>query len=164
MQTIGRIILVLLAASALAASALAAPAVAADPDLDAARLFVEQVYRAYCGTCEVPFERRAPRLLSRSLLALVVRDRRATPDGDVGALDGDPICDCQDHSISGVRVVAQEAGAGRATAVAEFRNFGEPQTVRLDLVIEKGGWRIDNIHTAGTPDLAAYLRAHAGGR
>jgi len=148
----------------LAALAVAAQAAAADPDVDTARRFVEQVYRAYCGTCEVPFERRAPRLLSRGLLALVERDRRETPQGDVGALDGDPLCDCQDHSISGVRVVAEEAGAGRATAVAEFRNFGEPQTVRLDLVVEKGGWRIDNIHTSGTPDLVAYLKAHAGGR
>jgi hypothetical protein len=31
-------------------------------------------------------------------------------------------------------------------------------------VVEKGGWRIDNIHTPDTPDLAAYLQAHAGGR
>jgi hypothetical protein len=159
MHATGRIILALTAASMLAA-----PAVAADPDVDAARLFIEQVYRAYCGMCEVPFERRAPKLLSRGLLALVEKDRRATPRGDVGALDGDPICDCQDHSINGVRVVAQESGAGRATAVAQFRNFGEPKTVRLDLVIEKGGWRIDNIHTDDMPDLAAYLQAHAGGR
>ena len=134
-------------------------------DLGTAKAMLEQTYRGYCRGCHVDFDRQAKRLLSQRLWALVQRDRRMTPAGDVGALDGDPICDCQDFAITRVQVEVKPAAApDRASAVVRFRNFGEPQTVRLDLVVQGGGWRIDNIRSKGTPDLAVYLRDHAGGR
>jgi hypothetical protein len=141
------------------------PAAAQTADLKAAQTMVERTYRAYCKGCRVDLDRHAGRLLSPRLMALVERDRRLTPKGDVGALDGDPICDCQDYAITDVRV-AVKAGpaADRATAAVSFRNFGEPQTIRLDLVAVAGGWRIDNVHSKGAPDLADYLQKHAGGR
>jgi hypothetical protein len=139
------------------------PATAAD--LGGAKAMVEQTYRAYCEGCRVDFDRTAKRLFTRRLRALVLRDRRLTPAGEVGALDGDPICDCQDFAITAVKVAVTAAAApDRAAAVVSFRNFGDPQTVRLDLVAVRGGWRIDNIHSKATPDLAVYLRDHAGGR
>jgi hypothetical protein len=134
------------------------------PDLASARAFVERTYRAYCRDCAVRFDREALRLFTPRLMALVRRDRRLTPRGEVGALDGDPICDCQDFDIRDVRVEVRPAGGGGAHAVARFRNLGAAQTVRLDLVATAAGWRIDNIHSPGTPDLADYLRKHAGGR
>ncbi len=151
-------------AAVFALSGLLAPRPAAADDLKNAQAFVERTYRAYCQGCTVSFEREERQRLSRRLRALIERDRRLTPKGDVGALDGDPICDCQDYGIRDVRVEARPAGAGRVTAVARFRNFNDRQTVTLDLVTEAGGWRIDNVHTAGTPDLADYLQKHAGGR
>jgi hypothetical protein len=142
------------------------PAHAADaPSLADAKAMIEQTYRAYCNRCEVDFDRTAKRLFSPRLWGLVLRDRRLTPAGDVGALDGDPICDCQDYAITGVVVqVTAAAAPDRATAIAKFRNFGEPTTVTLDLVVLKGRWRIDNIHAKGTPDLARFLQVHGGGR
>jgi hypothetical protein len=141
---------------------IASPAAAA-PSLAAAQAFVERTYAAYCDSCKGPdFE--SPRLLSPRLLALVRRDRWLTPEGDVGALDGDPICDCQDWKIRSVRVEVQTAGAERATAVARFVNAGHPAIVKLDLVVVKDAWRIDNIHSQTIPDLASLLRAHARGR
>lgn len=102
-------------------------------------------------------------MLSPRLLALVLRERRLA-GGEVGALDGDPICDCQDWQIRRVRIGLQWAGAHRAVATVRFLNTGRPQTIRLDLLAIDGRWRIDNIHSKSIPDLVAFLRRHAGGR
>ena len=146
-----------------AALALAASGAAAAADLASAQRFVEGLYAAYHGDGPHDLGRGARKVFSSSLLALIRRDQ-ALAHGEVGALDGDPICDCQDWEIKDVRVAVSAAGAGRARAVADFRNTGDAITVRLDLVATPAGWRVDNIHTKDTPDLAAYLRQHAGGR
>jgi hypothetical protein len=143
---------------------IASPAWAAMPDLASARSFVERVYAAYHGAGPDYLGRQAKAVFSPRILALLRRDAALTPKGDVGALDGDPICDCQDFAITDVRVDVQAAGAGRATATVRFRNFRDPFTTRLDLVTVGGEWRIDNIHSKSTPDLARYLERHAGGR
>jgi hypothetical protein len=135
----------------------------ATPTLASAQGFVEGVYRAYCDDCKGP-DFASPRLLSPRLLALVRRDRRLTPPGDVGALDGDPICDCQDWMIRGVRVDIRAAGANRAVAAVRFRNTGRTISVTLDLLATRGGWRIDNIHSKSIPDLARFLSDHTGRR
>lgn len=152
------------AAICLAVVAAAAPGVGAARDLASARAFVEGLYRGYHGDGPDYLGRQASRVFSPGLLALIRRDKALTPRGDVGALDGDPICDCQDFEITKVAVSVDAKGAGRATARARFLNFGEPQTVRFDLVAGPGGWRIDDIHSASTPSLARLLRRHAGGR
>lgn len=148
----------------LAALVLATPGSGAAQDLASARTFVEGLYGAYHGDGPDYVGRQAKRVFSPALLALIHRDKARTPRGDVGALDGDPICDCQDFEITKVIVTVEPAGAGRATARAQFLNFGKPQTVRLDLVVGPGGWRVDDVHTPDTPSLARFLRRHAGGR
>lgn len=144
------------------AALLAAPPALAQ-DAASAKAFVAGLYGAYHGQGPDVFGKLAKQVFSPRLLGLIRRDERLA-HGEVGALDGDPICNCQDFEIKDVRVEAALSGPGRAQATARFRNFGKPQTVRLDLVAADGGWRIDNIHEEGTPDLADYLSKHAGGR
>jgi hypothetical protein len=129
-----------------------------------AQRFVEGLYAAHHGKGPDYLGRQAARVLSPRLRALVRRDVALTPAGDVGALDGDPICDCQDFQISHVRAEVRPAGAGRAVAAVRFRNFGRAQAVTLDLIAVGGAWRVDNVHSASIPDLADFLRKHAGGR
>jgi hypothetical protein len=148
----------------LAAVVLAAPSVGAAQDLASARTFVEGLYSAYHGDGPDYLGRQASQVFAPGLLALVRLDKARTPHGDVGALDGDPICDCQDFEITKVVVTVEAAGPGRAAARAQFRNFGQPQTVRLDLLAVPGGWRIADVHTADMPSMARFLRRHAGGR
>lgn len=133
-------------------------------DSATARQFVERLYGAYRGDGPDYLGRQAARVFSPRLRALLRRDRELTPKGEVGALDGDPICDCQDFEISRVSVTAEAVRPHRARATAHFLNAGRRTTVRFDLVATADGWRIDNIHSPSTPDLAAYLRRHAGGR
>jgi hypothetical protein len=101
-----------------------------------------------------------------SLLRLIRRDAAETPKGDVGALDGDPICDCQDDDglrLKDLKVVA--ATKDRATAAVSLAFAGgQTDHLKLDLVHGADGWRISDIHSADTPSLAAFLRRHAGGR
>lgn len=140
-----------------------APAALAAPDAAGAQAFVAGLYAAYHGEGPNIFGKQATQVFSPRLLGLIRRDERLA-HGEVGALDGDPICNCQDFEIEDVRVEATLSGPGQAQATARFRNFGKPQVVRLDLIAVGGGWRIDNIHEDGAPDLASYLRKHGGGR
>jgi hypothetical protein len=107
-------------------------------------------------------------VFSARLLALI--RRAALANGEVGALDGDPICDCQD--ASGLRLreltTVSQAIAGRPSgkliATVRLRGPDGSRTLRLDLIAVDGHWRVDDVHTHDTPSLAAYLRQHAGGR
>ena len=147
------------AALALAAVLAALPAAAAAQDLAQARTFVQGLYAAY-GKAPGPdyLGRQAKATLTPALIALVRKEAAHTPKGDVGALDGDPFCNCQDYKISRVQVAVAAAGAGKARADVTFRNFGEPQKVTLDLVAVGGQWRVEDIHEDGTPSLVGLLR------
>ncbi len=125
-------------------------------DLASAHGFVAGLYGAYHGSGPDYLGRQAKATFSPPLLSLL---RRATaPKDEVGALDGDPICDCQDFRISKVDVQIAAGSSGKAVATARFRNFGEPQKVTLDLVALDGHWRVSDVHTTNTPSLVAYLR------
>ena len=135
-------------------------------DLTAAHRFVSGLYAAYHGDGRGPdyLGRQAKTVLSPRLLALVRLDAARTPAGDVGALDGDPICDCQD--TSGLRLTDLKISGGDGRAVAKVRlHFPDgPRTLRLDLVALDGRWRVDDVHSESMPSLVKYLQQHAGGR
>ena len=127
--------------------------------LDDARGFVAGLYRAYARTPEPDYlGPRARSVFSPRLLGLIRRDAR-NAHGEVGALDGDPICDCQDPD--GIRLVALDvanAGPGRATAHVRVRFAGSRrEAMTLDLVSVRGRWRVDDVHTPDTPSLVGLL-------
>jgi hypothetical protein len=148
------------ALSLLIAAAAAVPARA--QELTQARTFVEGLYAAYRRSPGPDYVgRQAAKVFSPALVALMRRDAARTPEGEVGTLDGDPICNCQDYEIRGVNVTVKPAGPGKAVAVARFRNLGQPQTVTLDLVAVGHAWRVDDVHAEGTPSLVALFRRAA---
>jgi hypothetical protein len=134
-------------------SAAAAPPIGPEPA--GARAFVEKLYAAYRGKGPDYLGRQAPRVFAPGLLALIRRDA-AQAKGEVGFLDGDPICDCQDFGISRLHVNVRGAH-DRATADVRFHNLDADETIRLDLVGVGGQWRIADIHTKDTPSLVQYL-------
>ncbi|WP_372781562.1 DUF3828 domain-containing protein [Phenylobacterium sp.] len=142
----------------LAAVLALAPPAASAQDAASANAFVRKLYAAYHGDGPDYAGRQAKTTFSPAFLRLMRRAAADVPTDEVGPLDGDPICDCQDFEISRVDVQIAGGTGGRARATAHFRNFGEPQTVRLDLVAVKGHWRVDDVHSAGTPSYVAYLR------
>ena len=82
--------------------------------------------------------------------------------GDVGKLDWDPICDCQDAGdpgelkVQSIKLTA--TGQSRMKAEVLFTIVKESRTVTFSLLETKGGWRIDDITTKRTPSLQALLK------
>ena len=147
-----------LALALAAALAGPAPATRPTPGLDAARSFVSDLYAGYAHGAPDYLGKGADRVFSTRLLGLIRADQKATPDGDVGALDGDPICDCQDQQITDVAVEATPLSPGHVRARVRFRNFGRPQDLTLDLALGRRGWRVDDVHSRETPSLTTLLR------
>ena len=132
-------------------------AASARTEASAAR-FVTGLYQAYLHGDPDYTGDRAADVFSARLLALIEQDADRTPEGDVPALDGDPICDCQDWEISRIRVRVSPKGRTRATAQVRFVNMKVPVSLRLDLVRQTSGWRVDDVHSANTPSLVRYLK------
>lgn len=141
-----------------AALVLAAPSVAQAQDAPSAREFARGLYGAYHGHGPDYLGRQADAVFAPALLRLIRRDAAETPAGDVGALDGDPICDCQDFDgLRNVDVRIAGGANGHARATIRFQITGQRRTVGLDLVAVGGHWRVSDVHTADTPSLVRLL-------
>ncbi len=82
---------------------------------------------------------------SAALQALYDADAQNTPEGEMGALSFDPFINGQDFEITDLAI--GEAAVTGDTAVVEvsFENFGEPTELTYELVLEDGGWKIDDV-------------------
>jgi hypothetical protein len=140
-------------------AALLAPLLASAQSLDSARAFARGLYEAYYKGDRVHVGRDAGKTFSPALLALIKRDQDTAPPGEVGILDGDPICDCQD--VEGVELTGldlAETGPGRARADVTLHFPGETRKLSLDLVATGGAWRVDDVHSDFTPSLVKVLQ------
>jgi hypothetical protein len=153
-----RFALAILACAALAGS----PARAGD--LAGARAFVAWIYSHYTTATRRPTfdalgaaNKRA--IFAPSLVALFDEDTRLA-HGEVGALDGDPLCDCQDDGgmtfkIASVRSV--DPAHASAFVVRSDSKALEVETITLDLAMTKGRWRVFDVRSKDTPSLRALL-------
>jgi hypothetical protein len=82
---------------------------------------------------------------SRGLNRLFQKDRDATPEGEVGALDFDPVISGQDGEAKGVKLSPPILLGDRAELEVSFRNGSEKVTLYYTLVRESGGWKVDDI-------------------
>ena len=134
-----------------------APAAQAQ-DVKSAETFLQKIYATYKAKghpigVEGP---KAETILEASLATLLKTDQKLA-DGEVGAIDSDPICACQDYDIRSVSVTVTPNGTGKAKATASFSNLGSATKVELDLVVVGGGWRIFDIHEEGMDSLRKVL-------
>lgn len=67
-----------------------------------------------------------------------------TPNGEVGAIDFDPVIAGQDGKASNVNIGQPILLDDRAELEVQFRN-GEAVTLYYTLVKEHGGWKVDDI-------------------
>jgi uncharacterized protein DUF3828 len=104
------------------------------------------IYKTY--TDIGPGEDGVPELsgvYSKRLQALIDKDEKETPEGDVGRIDWDLFVDGQDWQLTELKIVPALKEATRAEVRATFNNFGEPRDILYTLVLENGHWRIDDI-------------------
>lgn len=99
-------------------------------------------------------------VFSPALVALIHADARKTPKGDVGKLDGDPICNCQDpDGLKLGKLVIDKTGDTTATADVRLDySGGKPDLLKLFLLWTPQGWRVDDVSTSDTPSLKKYLQ------
>jgi hypothetical protein len=143
----------------LVAGLLAMTAPAQAQSLPEAKTFVTGLYSAYQRQPGPDYlGKQMGDVFAPDLIALIKREAAGVPKGDVGALDGDPICDCQDWQISEVEVAVSAPKPGGAEAEVRFQNAGEPRQVRLDLVAVQGRWRVGDVHTQDMPSLVKLLQ------
>ena len=136
--------------------AAAQPAALARP-ADTPRAFVERLYAGYRNDDFSPFT-RPERYFAPPLAAALAEDARLFT-GEIGFVDADPFCQCQDTGgmRAAIRAVRQPTRTSAQAQVA--LGFGaevEPRTLTLILVRTPAGWRVADIASPGEP---SYLRA-----
>lgn len=153
------------AAPANAAPAGLAPVAATGPDADAAKAFLDGLYAHYrasssTGTTWGPMDANIKEVFDADTVALMAADEKALK-GDLGEIDGDWICDCQDWGSIAATVTVTEASPTAAKAVAVFHDTqvsdDHPRRDTFDLVKTPAGWRIHDMGTMSDPSLRGVL-------
>jgi Protein of unknown function (DUF3828) len=149
-----------LLAAAVAVASLGTTAMAAAPDVNAARAFIVKLYSHYPapagGGNFQPTDKDAPSVFDPGMVALFKEDTRLSK-GEVGFVDADPICMCQDDSGLKPKIVSVTLnGPAAATAVVDLQFTGEtkkPNLLTLHLVVVNGQWRIYDLSMG---DIKSY--------
>ncbi|MFI4933884.1 MAG: DUF3828 domain-containing protein [Caulobacterales bacterium] len=148
-----------------AAAAVPPPAFSAAPSADAtdAKAFLDGLYARYQSTKDNnfnPMSDDAPKVFDKPMLKLL-KDEQTALKGELGAIDGDWLCACQDFVSLKATVVVQSATATTAKATADFTDTGMPgEAARhnaFDLVKEDGFWRIHDVQNGADPSLRKTL-------
>ncbi|HEX8241708.1 MAG TPA: hypothetical protein VF574_18380 [Allosphingosinicella sp.] len=138
-------------------SALLVALLAAAPAAETPRAFVERLYAGYRDPDYSPLA-RPRRVFAPPLVAAIREDRRLSRD-EVGYMDADPLCQCQDPSGLQPRI-GEVRGSDRGRATVNVRvDFGsDRRELSLRLVRTAAGWRVADVATADEPSLLAGLR------
>jgi hypothetical protein len=145
------------------AAALAFQAQAAQPA--GPRDFLQRLYAHYptpAGGDFDPWDEAAPAWLDPPLVALLRQSARLGSPDEVGPLDYDAFCQCQDAGDLKVHIaVVRLIGPDRAQAEVSlaFPPPDKSQRITISLLRVAGAWRVHDIAAADRPSLAAYLRA-----
>lgn len=92
------------------------------------------------------------RIASERFIAVLEEDQALTLPGDMGYLDADPICQCQDYQnlvVTKINILSNDDK--QAHAAVTFRTFSDAShttTTTFNLVVENGQWFIDDIFGA----------------
>jgi hypothetical protein len=131
----------------LAALLLGSPpaAAASGPDAASAKAFLQSIYQYYHkggeGAPLEPTERWFVPALSKAIKDDMAESEKT---GDVGKIDADFFCDCQDFEELKPVIGPVSITGGRATVSVSFVN-GDPHTLKYTLGWTRYGWRVADI-------------------
>nr|NUR37221.1 DUF3828 domain-containing protein [Sphingomonas sp.] len=122
------------------------------------KAYIERVFASYHSPSFNSLDHPG-RYFAPKLVAAIAEDARLA-GGEVGYLDGDPVCQCQDpaglHAI--VRQVTQQGRDAAKVRVSIAFTGEKPRTATFTLVRTKGGWRIADVSSSGEPSLLTALQ------
>jgi hypothetical protein len=128
-------------------------AATAQPQAASARAFLERTYASYRNPRFNPLD-HPDRYFAPRLIAAMREDARLAR-GEVGYVDGDPICQCQDADgvhAKVVRVTPQGPAKARAEVIVDFTD-STARRVRFSLVRGPAGWRIADVASGDEPSF-----------
>ena len=137
---------------------LAAQPPATTPPAETPKAWMERVYASYRAPDFSPFK-HPERYFAPTLLAAINEDERLA-HGEVGTLDGDPICQCQDADGMRpriLRVTSQGAGKASVQVIIDWVD-STARRARFTLVRSRGGWRIADVSSADERSLLQALQ------
>jgi hypothetical protein len=141
------------------------PAAAQSPDAAAAEAFLDGLYAHYkasssTGTTWAPMDANIKEVFDADMVKLMAADTKALK-GDLGEIDGDWLCDCQDWGSIAAKVTIISATPTEAKAAAVFHDTQikdePPKRDTFDLVKTPAGWRIHDMGTSDQPSLRGVL-------
>ena len=133
-----------------------AAAAAGQPQAQTPRAFLERTYASYANPNFNPFD-HLDRYFAPRLIAAIHEDARLA-HGEVGYVDGDPICQCQDPGglhAKVTRVTLQGPSKAKAEVIVDFTD-STARRVRFSLIRTAAGWRIADVASG---DERSFLRA-----
>jgi hypothetical protein len=128
--------------------------------------FVRAIFAQYVsgGPSELPPPPGQDPIFSRMMNALIGDDFRAA-NGEVGTIEYDIFCQCQDQDGFVVNSMAVAQGdENTASASVVFTNMGIQKTATLELVREGGNWKVDDVETGTNSSVKDMLMAAAEAR
>lgn len=117
-------------------------AAAEGPEAFARAIFAQYVNG---GPAELPPPPGQDPIFSRTMNALIGDDFRAA-NGEVGTIEVDIFCQCQDQDgfvVDSMAVAQSDENTAGVSVV--FTNMGNQQTAMLELVREGGNWKVDDV-------------------
>jgi hypothetical protein len=132
--------------------------VAAAPDAASAKAFVEKLYSHYPSkpdaTAFDPTGKNSGEVFDPGMIAAFREDARLA-NGEVGYVDADPLCQCQDDGgLKATVVSVTMTGPDAADAVVNLQFPDGAVALTLHLVPVNGAWRI---HDLSTGEMKSYL-------
>lgn len=120
------------------------------------RAFMTRVYASYRNSSFNPLD-KPERWFAPRLIAAIREDARLA-HGEVGYLDGDPLCQCQDPAGMHPKVGPATAGRDKARVKVSIGWDHDPaRPATFSLVRTAAGWRIADVSSADEPSLQAAL-------
>ncbi len=132
-------------------------AAAAAPVSETPGGFIQRIYAGYAHQNYNPLDR--PDRTFTPKLTTAIRDDERLANGEVGYLDGDPLCDCQDYAKLRATIRSLKV-SGKANAIAAVHityGTGEARDLKLTLVRTANGWRVADISSPEEPSLLQAL-------
>jgi hypothetical protein len=110
--------------------------------------FVEHTYEVlYQENSDISSLDKAKEIYSTTLLALITNEQQEQiKSGELGKLSADPLCNCQDPgSVQKFEIVLETLKEDHATVLVSLKRTEAEERLKLDLVLEAGGWKIDDV-------------------
>ncbi|MGR7196966.1 DUF3828 domain-containing protein [Klebsiella aerogenes] len=118
---------------------------------------IRQIYQSYAEDSQTPVafsDMSEKSIISSRMKKALRKSELFILPGDIGILDFDPICACQDYQdlrIESIRIIDESTRHARAEVrFRPFKENNDSTTLTLDMVAENNRWLVDDVINEGS--------------